>query len=50
MTPAPGAVAVPADYGDYYDTLSRNSQVLYLLSRHFPERLKNVPRTEEGAA
>ncbi|QSQ23337.1 alpha-2-macroglobulin [Pyxidicoccus parkwayensis] len=31
-----------ADYGALYDGLVYDSQVLYLLSRHFPERLKSV--------
>jgi len=30
--------AVESDYGQYYDSLSRNAQVLALVSRHFPER------------
>ena len=29
-------------YGHYYDDLVRNSQTLYLLSRHFPERAKSI--------
>ena len=29
-------------YGHYYDDVVRNSQTLYLLSRHFPERAKNI--------
>jgi alpha-2-macroglobulin len=31
-----------AEYDDYYDTLLRNTQYLYLISLHFPERAKNL--------
>ncbi|KRE89129.1 alpha-2-macroglobulin [Frateuria sp. Soil773] len=30
-------------YGYYYDPLVRDASVLYLLAKHFPERLKNLP-------
>lgn len=30
------------DWYDYYDALGRSSQYIYLLSRHFPERLKTL--------
>ncbi|MEK6664377.1 MAG: alpha-2-macroglobulin [Pseudomonadota bacterium] len=40
---------VKSDYAHYYDPLIRDSQVLYLLARHFPERLKNLdPKGLEG--
>jgi alpha-2-macroglobulin len=36
-------------YYSWYDTsLGRNAQYLYLLARHFPERLKNVPDSVLG--
>jgi len=38
----PFGETVKSDYAHYYDPLIRDSQVLYLLSRHFPERLKNL--------
>lgn len=38
----PFGATVKSDYAHYYDALIRDSQVLYLLSRHFPERLKNL--------
>jgi uncharacterized protein YfaS (alpha-2-macroglobulin family) len=33
----------PFGYDYYYDPLIRNAQVLYLLSRHFPARVKALP-------
>jgi len=30
------------NYEVYYDSLVRDAQLIYILSRHFPERLKNV--------
>lgn len=30
-------------YAHFYDSLSRNAQILYLLARHFPERAKSLP-------
>jgi uncharacterized protein YfaS (alpha-2-macroglobulin family) len=33
---------VEEDYGEFYDALVRNSQLLVLLSRHFPERLADL--------
>lgn len=33
---------VQEDYDRYYDGLTRDAQVLYLLARHFPERLEAV--------
>lgn len=33
----------PFDYNYYYDPLIRDAQVLYLLSRHFPARVKALP-------
>ena len=45
----PFGEAVKPDYANYYDPLIRDSQVLYLLARHFPERLKNLdPRGLES--
>lgn len=42
---------VTPDYRYYYDPLIREAQLLYLLSRHFPERLKSLNGTElEGMA
>lgn len=32
-----------ADYANYYDSLIRDAQLVYLLSRHFPERVRNMP-------
>lgn len=34
--------AVEDDYDHYYDALTRDAQLLYLLARHFPERLEAV--------
>ncbi|HKB61032.1 MAG TPA: alpha-2-macroglobulin [Gallionellaceae bacterium] len=31
------------DYGHYYDPLIRDAQILYLLSRHFPDRARDLP-------
>jgi uncharacterized protein YfaS (alpha-2-macroglobulin family) len=31
-----------ADYDDYYDGLVRDSQLLYILAKHFPERLSQL--------
>lgn len=31
-----------ADYDNFYDDLARDSQLLYLLARHFPERLRRL--------
>lgn len=36
-----GAAAVP-DYAYFYDGLVRDAQLLYILARHFPERLQKV--------
>lgn len=33
----------PFNYDHYYDPLIRDAQVLYLLSRHFPDRAKELP-------
>ena len=33
-------------WNDYYDALGRSSQYIYLLSRHFPERVKKVTGDE----
>ncbi|MFC5473987.1 MG2 domain-containing protein [Paraherbaspirillum soli] len=33
------------DYGFYYDPLIHNAQLLYLLSRHFPARVKALPQS-----
>jgi uncharacterized protein YfaS (alpha-2-macroglobulin family) len=33
----------PFNYGYYYDPLTRDATVLYLLARHFPERAKSLP-------
>jgi uncharacterized protein YfaS (alpha-2-macroglobulin family) len=33
----------PWQYDHYYDPLVRDASVLYLLARHFPERLKTLP-------
>lgn len=35
-------VKVEADYAVFYDGLSRDAQLLYILSRHFPERLQGI--------
>ncbi|MBI5624103.1 MAG: alpha-2-macroglobulin family protein [Elusimicrobia bacterium] len=35
-----------ADYASYYDGLVRDSQLLYILARHFPERLRDVSSGE----
>jgi uncharacterized protein YfaS (alpha-2-macroglobulin family) len=37
---------VTVDYSSYYDGLVRNSQLLYLLARHFPGRLKELSPDE----
>jgi uncharacterized protein YfaS (alpha-2-macroglobulin family) len=44
--------AVAVDYRYYYyDDLTRNAQLLYILSRHFPERAKSLTGVElEGMA
>ncbi len=34
------------DYANYYDSLVRDAQYLYILSRHFPERLKKIKAEE----
>ncbi len=34
--------AVEADYDNYYDSLVRDAQLLYILARHFPERIKSL--------
>jgi uncharacterized protein YfaS (alpha-2-macroglobulin family) len=31
-----------ADYRNFYDGLTRDAQFLYILAKHFPERLKNL--------
>ncbi len=42
---------ITADYRYYYDTLTHDAQLLYILARHFPERLKSLSGTElEGMA
>jgi len=33
----------PFNYDHYYDPLIRDAQVLYLVSRHFPERARDLP-------
>lgn len=33
---------VESDYLSFYDNLSRDAQLLYVLSRHFPERVKGM--------
>ncbi len=33
---------IPADYDSYYDATIHNSLYLYLLSRHFPDRARNL--------
>jgi uncharacterized protein YfaS (alpha-2-macroglobulin family) len=50
---ADGLIEIPAeklgqsaeefDFNDYYDTLIHQSQTLYLLAKHFPDRLKKLP-------
>jgi uncharacterized protein YfaS (alpha-2-macroglobulin family) len=32
-----------SDYQNYYDPLIRDAQLLYLLARHFPDRVKDLP-------
>jgi len=33
---------IEVDYSTFYDNLSRDAQLLYILARHFPERLKKI--------
>lgn len=40
---------VTPDYGRYYDGLTRDGQLLFLLASHFPERLKRLSPAELGA-
>jgi len=34
--------SIEVDYHSFYDALSRNAQLLYVLSRHFPDRLDAI--------
>lgn len=34
------------DYDNFYDDLVFESQLLYILARHFPERLTNIPKED----
>ena len=46
---APFGEPIKSDYANYHDPLIRDSQVLYLIARHFPERLRNLdPRGLES--
>jgi uncharacterized protein YfaS (alpha-2-macroglobulin family) len=38
-----GRSADEFDFGDYYDPLIHQSQTLYVLAKHFPDRLKKMP-------
>ena len=38
----PFGETVQTDYANYYDSLTHDSQVLYLTARHFPERVKKL--------
>jgi uncharacterized protein YfaS (alpha-2-macroglobulin family) len=38
------------DYENYYDPLVRDSQLLYLLSKHFPEMVRDLPTEQLEAA
>ncbi len=40
-----GASKQSAIYGHYYDDVVRNAQTLYLVSRHFPDRVKDINAT-----
>jgi hypothetical protein len=40
-----GASNQKAIYGHYYDDVVRNAQTLYLVSRHFPDRVKDISAT-----
>jgi alpha-2-macroglobulin len=40
-----GASHQTAIYGHYYDDVVRNAQTLYLVSRHFPDRVKDISVT-----
>ena len=40
-----GANKQSAIYGHYYDDVVRNAQTLYLISRHFPDRVKDITAT-----
>ena len=40
-----GANKQSAIYGHYYDDVVRNAQTLYLVSRHFPDRAKDITAT-----
>lgn len=38
-----GKRTTPFAWSDYYDPLTHDSRVIYLLARHFPDRLKRLP-------
>lgn len=38
-----GKRTTPFAYADYYDPLTHDGRVIYLLARHFPDRLKRLP-------
>ncbi|MDP1659255.1 MAG: alpha-2-macroglobulin family protein, partial [Methylotenera sp.] len=43
-----GASSQKPVYGHYYDDVVRNAQTLYLVSRHFPDRVKDISATALG--